>query len=78
MAAHLKNIPVLDGWVNLTEAAEILGISRQHAYKKAKLTSEGKRGGWKSVRQLGDKSFYVVSTEELAELLNARKPIDDD
>jgi len=77
MAAHLNNIPVLEGWVNLTEAAEILGISRQHAYKKAKLSSEGKRGGWNSVHQLGNKSFYVVSTAELDEILSSRRPTED-
>ena len=50
MAAEFENIPVLDGWVNLTEAAEMIGITRQHAHKKARLANEGKpTGGSRSV-----------------------------
>lgn len=65
MAAKLENIPVLEGWVNLTEAAEILGITRQHAYKRAKLTAQGKRGGWRTLHQIGSKPMYVVSLSEV-------------
>ena len=52
MAAEFENIPVLDGWVNLTEAAEMIGITRQHAHKKARLANEGKSNGWKSIRRV--------------------------
>lgn len=65
MSAKLDNVPVLKGWINLTEAAEILGISRQHAYKRAKQASEGRTGGWKTLRQVGSKPSYVVSLKEV-------------
>lgn len=73
MSAKLDNIQALDDWVNLTEAAEILGITRQHAYKRAKHTSEGRPGGFKTLRQIGTKPSYVVSRAELQRELDARK-----
>ena len=69
MAAEFENTPVLDGWVNLTEAAEMIGITRQHAHKKARLANEGKPNGWKSIRRIGTKPMYLVSTEEIVEIL---------
>lgn len=69
MAAEFDNIPILDGWVNLTEAAEMLGITRQHAYKKTRLANEGKPNGWKTVRRVGGKPMYVVSIREIDENL---------
>lgn len=68
MAADLDNIPTLDGWVNLTEAAEMIGITRQHAHKKARLANEGKPNGWKSIRRVGNKPMYVVSLEEVEQM----------
>ena len=70
MAAEFENIPVLDGWVNLTEAAEMLGVTRQHAHKKARLASEGKPNGWKSIRRVGTKPMYIVSLEEIGKNLS--------
>ena len=67
MSAKLDNIPKLDGWVNLTEASEILGITRQHAYKMARLANEGKSGGWRTLHQIGTKPTYVVSVTEIQE-----------
>lgn len=72
MSAKLDNIPALDDWVNLTEAAEILGITRQHAYKRAKHTSQGRAGGFKTLRQIGTKPSYVVRRSELQAELDAR------
>ena len=68
MAAQLNNIPILDGWVNLTEAAEMIGITRQHAHKKARLANEGKPNGWKTIHRVGSKPMYVVSTHEIEEI----------
>lgn len=68
MAAEFENIPVLDGWVNLTEAAEMIGITRQHAHKKARQANEGQPNGWKSIRRIGSKPMYVVSIAEIADL----------
>lgn len=72
MSAKLGNIQTLKGWVNLTEAAEILGITRQHAYKRAQLASQGKPGGWKTLHQVGTKPMYVVAQSELQEELANR------
>jgi hypothetical protein len=72
VSAKLENIPVLEGWVNLTEAAEILDITRQHAYKRAKLASQGRPGGWRTLHQIGTKPSYVVSRAELQEELENR------
>jgi hypothetical protein len=58
-------------WVNLTEAAEILGITRQHAYKRA--TKPADKGGFKTLRQLGTKPAYVINSRELDQILEARK-----
>jgi hypothetical protein len=68
MGADLNKIPTLDGWVNLTEAAEILGFTRQHAFKKARQANEGHPNGWRSIRRIGTKPMYVVSTEEVDEI----------
>lgn len=72
MGAELNNIAQLDGWVNLTEAAEMLGITRQHAFKKARQANEGHPSGWKTVRRVGSKPMYVVSTAEIEDLQAAR------
>lgn len=53
-------------WVNITEAAELLGITRQHSYKRAKT------GGYKSLRKVGNQPAYVVSTHEIKGILAAR------
>ncbi|MBR10388.1 MAG: hypothetical protein CMP48_22225 [Rickettsiales bacterium] len=72
MGAELNNIPQLEGWVNLTEAAEMLGITRQHAFKKARQANEGHPSGWITVRRVGSKPMYVISTAEIADLQAAR------
>lgn len=72
MSAKLENIQPLDDWVNLTEAAEILGITRQHAYKRAKHTSQGRPGGFKTLRQIGTKPSYVVRRSELTRELEGK------
>lgn len=69
MAANLENIPPLNGWINLTEASELLGFTRQHAYVKARLANEGKANGWKSIRRIGSKPKYVVTIEEVMDRL---------
>lgn len=77
MAAEFENIPVLDGWVNLTEAAEMIGITRQHAHKKARLANLGKPNGWKSIRRVGTKPMYVVSLDEISEILSSSRTVTD-
>lgn len=73
MRAELNNLPTLDGWVNLTEAAEMLGITRQHAFEKAGQANDGHPNGWKTIRRVGSKPMYVVSTAEIADLQSARE-----
>jgi len=60
------NIPVLEGWVGLTEAGERLGISRQHSYKLAK------NGEYKTIHRIGNSSITVVSTAEIEEKLQEK------
>jgi len=72
MSAKLENVDQLEDWVNLTEASEILGISRQHAYKRARNTSEGLSNGFQTLRQVGSKPMYVVRRSELHAELERR------
>lgn len=55
----IPDVPVLPGWVNLTEAAEMIGVSRQHSYRMAR------DGKWTTLHRIGTKEFYVVSLEEV-------------
>ena len=58
--SEMTEIPELEGqWVGLTEAAEILGISRQYAYKKASL------GAFSTLRRVGSAPMFVVNRAEL-------------
>lgn len=62
----LNDVPILEDWINVTEAAERLGISRQYAFRQIQ------SGKWKSVHRLGSKKFYVVRESEVAEKLAAK------
>lgn len=66
MTEKLGNLPLLDGWVTLGEAAELLGISRQHSYRRAWLANAGRVGGWTTAHRIGSKPAYVVSMDEIA------------
>lgn len=61
------NVPKLEGWVNITEAAELLGITRQHGYKRAKT------GGFKSLHRVGNQPAYVISLSEIADIIKERE-----
>ena len=58
--------PALDGWVGLTEAAEMLGISRQHCWRMAT------RKKWASLHRVGSSDVYVVSLEEVEQKRSRR------
>lgn len=60
------DIPILPGWVPLTEAAVRLGVTRQHSYKRAQ------NNGFKSLHRLAGSTITVVSTEELDEIIERR------
>lgn len=67
MSAKIEGVPALPGWVNITEASEILGETRQQTYKVAR------RGGFKTLHQLGSKPAYVISTDELKTIAEERR-----
>ena len=54
-----ESIPVLSGWVAITEAAKLLGFTRQYCYRLAQ------NGYFDSIHRLGDSSTFVISTAEL-------------
>lgn len=56
-------IPALEGWVTITEAADMLGISRQHSWRMA--TQDPPK--WKTIHKIGTAGVYVVSLEEVEE-----------
>ncbi len=49
--------------------AEMLGFTRQHAFKKACQANEGHPNGWKTIRRIGSKPMYVISIAEIEETL---------
>lgn len=58
------DVPQLEGWVSLREAAEILGISRQQVHNRAK------SGAFKTLRKLSDasKAMFVIQRKEVEEI----------
>jgi predicted DNA-binding transcriptional regulator AlpA len=70
------DIPTLDGgWVNLTEAAALLGYSRSYMYKlAAKAPSEG---GFSTLHKIGSQASYVVNQQEISSILAERPPVEE-
>lgn len=64
-----SDIPVLKGWVNMTEASEMLGITRQHAYKLST------QGAFKTLHRIGTQPSFVISVKEIE--LKLRKKASD-
>ena len=60
-----ENVPVLEEWINLTEAAEILGLSRQYVNKIAEKT-------FKSLHKLGNSPALVVRRSEIEAIKERR------
>lgn len=66
--AEIQEIPTLEGgWINLTEAADILGYTRSYMYKKA--SKFGTPGGFDTLRKIGSQASYVVSRTEVEAIL---------
>jgi hypothetical protein len=65
------DIPVLEGWVNLTEAGDLIGVSRQHAYRLAA------KGYFETLKRVGTQPVFVVSTTELNSI-NEEKKLKDE
>ena len=60
-------VPALEDWIPLTEAADLLGLTRQGVHKKASA------GELKTLRRVGDRSaVYVVRRSEIEGMVNAR------
>ena len=60
------DIPVLMKWISLTEAAEILAMSRQYVNKKAA------EGDYKSLHRVGNSPSFVVQREEIEKIKKLR------
>lgn len=61
------DLPVLEGWVGVGGAAEILGYSRQHTFRLFK------QRRFNTLRRLADSHTVVVSVAELAREREARR-----
>ena len=62
-----NTLPILDDWVSLTEAAQLLGFSRQHAYKLAQDRA------FHTLRRVGTAHIAVVSREEVKNMAEKRR-----
>lgn len=61
------DIPVLEGWITIPEAASKLGISRQYAYKRAA------DGFFETIHQIGEENAtFVVAIEEVDKKIRSR------
>lgn len=60
-------VPVLEGWVTLTDAARHLKISRQAAHKMME------RGTFYQVRKVGPVPVYLVSQKDLDRVYEERE-----
>lgn len=59
------DIPALEGYVLLADAADILGVTRQHVYRLVREKT------LKSVRRIGTSNFYVVKVTEVEQRRDA-------
>lgn len=62
-----ESVPILEGWINLTEAAERLGVSPQHVSRLAH------GDAFKTIRRVGNKKMLVVSSAEVDAMAEARR-----
>ena len=62
-------LPVLEGWMTLPRAGEVLGITRQSAYKMAK------KKKFKTLHLVEGTSIVLVRTEEV-EALSVVRAVD--
>lgn len=60
-------LPRIPGWVTLTQAGELLGVSRQHSYRMARERT------FKTLSRVGDSFTTVVSTEEIEQMRVVRR-----
>lgn len=60
-------LPKVPGWVSITEAAQMLGVSRQHGFRMAK------NRRFETLSRVGTSFTFVVKTEEVERLLRDRQ-----
>lgn len=63
---RLEDAPVLEDWIFLAEAAELLGCSRQNA----RLMAEG--GKFQKIQRVGHKKLIMVRESEVEQMLARR------
>jgi excisionase family DNA binding protein len=61
------DVPILQGWMGLSEAADFLGLSRQYIYR---LAQDGK---FKSLHRIGNSATTVISLDELKSFNASRR-----
>lgn len=64
--ADKQDIPTLEGWVTIQDAANILGYSRQYAYRQA---TEGK---FKTLHRISNIDIFVVQEKEVKDMAFSR------
>lgn len=62
-----NTLPVLPGWVSITEAGERLGVTRQYAYRMAQDRK------FKTLTRIGTAHQFVVQIEEIDQMLEQRR-----
>jgi hypothetical protein len=66
-AGEKYEIPVFPGWINLTDAADLLGISRTYAHELAN------SGGFKTAHRLaGSRRIIIVREAEVKSMKRER------
>lgn len=63
------SVPLLPGWVSITEAASILEFTRQYCYRLAQ------NGYFDTLHRVGVSTTFVISTKELEEKKLLRKKL---
>lgn len=62
-----ENAPELKGWVTASQAAELLGISRQSVNRMIN------RGEFTTLHALGERPVYLISRTEVQKKIGTRK-----
>ncbi len=62
----MTDIPNLEGWMTVAQAAEVFGVTRQSLVR---MIREGK---FASARKVGDKPIFLLETDEVYEVARAK------
>lgn len=66
----MKGVKKLEGWMTFHEAGQLLGVSRQGFHK---MIEKQQLIPLDSIREIGDKTSYIVRTEAVLELKRIRE-----